>query len=172
MASPNNHSQEPPSPPAVPTHSTISRVYDFEVPQPTIQQVGDSPAQLSFDATVRSSPVPQSCYSDTRSSSTSTNDKPLSICRMLIFGTMYYSIANKLEWRCKYCSKRYILNGGTRLIKIHLKSDHDISELSVRQERSLKRQLSIQDALITAISNPQKRRRFSGELIRVNIGIK
>jgi hypothetical protein len=91
---------------------------------------------------------------------------------MLIFGTMYYSIANKLEWRCKYCSKRYILNGGTRLIKIHLKSDHDISELSVRQERSLKRQLSIQDALITAISNPQKRRRFSGELIRVNIGIK
>jgi hypothetical protein len=52
MASPDNHSQEPLSPPAIPTHSTISRVYAFEVPQPTIEQDGDSPAQPSFDATV------------------------------------------------------------------------------------------------------------------------
>jgi hypothetical protein len=36
-------------------------------------------------------------------------------------GTKYYSITNKLEWRCKYCSKRYTLNGGTRLIKVHIK---------------------------------------------------
>ena len=50
-------------------------------------------------------------------------------------GTKYYSSTNKLEWRCKYCSKRYTLNGGTRLIKVHLKADHDISELSTRQEQ-------------------------------------
>jgi hypothetical protein len=86
-------------------------------------------------------------------------------------GTKYYSTTNKLEWRCKYCSKRYAINGGTRLIKVHLKVDHDISELSTRQERSIKRQISIQDALITATSNPQKRRRLGGKLIIINISI-
>ena len=84
-------------------------------------------------------------------------------------GTKYFSTTNKLEWRCKYCSKKYAVNGGTRLIKVHLKADHDVSELSARQERSIKRQLSIQDALITATSNPQKRRRLgaSGKLISI-----
>jgi hypothetical protein len=78
--------------------------------------------------------------------------------------TKYYGTTNKLEWRCKYCSKRYTINGGTRLIKAHLKADHSISELSIRQERSVKRQILIQDALITATSNPQKRRRLGGNL--------
>jgi hypothetical protein len=69
-------------------------------------------------------------------------------------GTKYYSTTNKLEWRCKYCTKRYVVNGGTRLIKVYLKVDHNISELLVRQERSIKRQLLIQDTLITTTSNP------------------
>src|ERR1700742_467834 len=87
-------------------------------------------------------------------------------------GTKYYSSINKLEWRCKYCSKRYALNSGTRLIKVHLKADHDISELSIRQERSIKRQLSIQDALITTTSKPQKRYRLSGKLISIKLNSK
>jgi hypothetical protein len=58
------------------------------------------------------------------------------------------------------------------LIKVHLKADHDISELLTRQERSIKRQISIQDALVTATSNPQKRRCLSGKLIGIKISIK
>ena len=79
-------------------------------------------------------------------------------------GTEYYNTTNRLEWRCKYCSKRYTINGGTRLIKAHLRIDHSIGELSVRQERSVKRQMLLQDALITATMNPQKRRRLGGSL--------
>ena len=74
--------------------------------------------------------------------------------------TQYFSTANKLEWRCKYCSKAYLLNGGTRLIKRHLQANHNISELSLRQERARKRQMSIEDSLMTATANPQKRRCF------------
>ena len=180
MASLDNASRQPSSPPALPTLSTISQFYDFEVPQLTVEQDEYSPTQSSFNTTIGSSPTPQSSCSDTQSSSASANDKPLRNRTCWVYkhmpdidiGTKYYSITNKLEWRCKYCSKRYTLNGGTRLIKVHLKSDHDISELSVRQERSIKRQLSIQDALITAISNPQKRRRLTGKLISIKISIK
>jgi hypothetical protein len=78
-------------------------------------------------------------------------------------GTKYYNTTNKLEWRCRYCTKRYTINGGTRLIKLYLKSTHDISELSARQERSIKRQMSITDSLAAATSNPQKRRRLRGK---------
>lgn len=78
-------------------------------------------------------------------------------------GTKYYNTTNKLEWRCRYCTKRYTINGGTRLIKLHLKSAHDISERSARQERSIKRQMSIEDGLAAATSNPQKRRRLGGK---------
>jgi hypothetical protein len=35
--------------------------------------------------------------------------------------TKYWSKINgQLEWRCKYCPKRYALNGGTRCMKSHL----------------------------------------------------
>jgi hypothetical protein len=71
-------------------------------------------------------------------------------------GTKYYSTTNK------YCSKRYTINGGTHLIKAHLKEHHSISELSICQERSGKMQISIQGALIAAASNPQKRRCLGG----------
>ena len=75
--------------------------------------------------------------------------------------TKYYSqTSNKLEWRCRYCSKRYSLNGGTRCIMSHLKATHDINQDSPRREKARKRQLSIEDALISGLSNPQKRRRL------------
>ena len=74
----------------------------------------------------------------------------------------YFSSTNKLEWRFKYCTTKYLLNGGTRLIKAHLEVSHTISELSLRQDRSRKRQMSIEDSLITATANPQKRRCFKG----------
>jgi hypothetical protein len=74
--------------------------------------------------------------------------------------TQYFSAANRLEWRCKYCSKRYLLNGGTRLIKVHLQANHNISELSLRQERARKRQISIEGSLLSATANPQTRRCF------------
>lgn len=75
--------------------------------------------------------------------------------------TKYYSqISNKLEWRCRYCPKRYSLNGGTRCIMSHLNATHDINQRSPREERAKKRQLSIEDALTSGLSNPQKRRRL------------
>lgn len=75
--------------------------------------------------------------------------------------TKYFNSTKKPEWRCRYCSKRYAINGGTRLIKVHLTASHGISELSSCQERANKRQTTIEDALVTALANPQKRRRLS-----------
>ena len=87
--------------------------------------------------------------------------------------TKYYSTTNKLEQRYKYCTKRYIVNRGTHLIKRYLKVDHNISKLLTRQERLIKRQILIHDTLITTTSNPQKRRRLRGKLIiSIKISIK
>ena len=68
--------------------------------------------------------------------------------------TKYFNSSNWLEWRCRYYSKRYAINGGTRVIKLHLTGTHSNSKLSLRQERANKRQLSIENALITATNNP------------------
>ena len=174
----DDYSQQPLSPPTLPS---LPYFDDFENPQyiyeypPAQYLMSTAPSpQSSFDTTIQSSPTPES--------STSTDNKPLRNRTCWVYkhmpdidtGTKYYSTTNKLEWRCKYCTKRYVVNGGTRLIKVHLKADHNISELSVRQERSIKRQFSIQDALITATSNPQKRRRLgaSGKLISIKDSIK
>ena len=67
---------------------------------------------------------------------------------------------NKLEWRCKYCPKKYTVNGGTRCIKAHLKYSHEVTELSPRTEKAQKRQRSIKEAMVTGNRNPQKRRFF------------
>ena len=131
-----------------------------------------SPQSSLHNTTIPSSPSPQSSCSNTQSSSTFTESKPLRNRTCWVYKhmpdpdirTKYYSTTSKLEWRCKYCSKRYTINRGTRLIKSHLHADHGISELSIQQERSVKRQMSIQDVLVTATSNPQKRRRLRGNL--------
>jgi BED zinc finger len=70
----------------------------------------------------------------------------------------YHPTTAKLEWRCRYCSKRYALNGGTRLMKQHLIAAHEISESSPRQQRVLKRQRTIEEAIISGQTNPRKRR--------------
>ena len=163
MASSTNSSQPPSSPP----FPILLYLDDFEIPQHIYE---DPSTQSSYNTTIQSSPLPESSPS---------NNKPLRNRTCWVYkhmpdidiGTKYYSTSNKVEWRCKYCSKRYAINGGTRLIKAHLKADHNISELSVRQERSKKRQLSIQDTLITATSNPQKRRHLNGKWISIKISI-
>jgi ribosomal protein L35 len=72
--------------------------------------------------------------------------------------TLYYHpITRKLEWRCKYCSKRYTINGGTRLIKQHLITAHEILERSPRQERIIKRQRTIEEAITFGEKHPRKR---------------
>lgn len=171
MASFDNYSQQPSSPALLPA---LSQLYELEAPQP-FERDEYSPTQSS----IQSSPSPQSSCSNTLSSSTFTHDKPFRNRSCWVYkhmpdgdvGTKYYSPTNKLEWRCKYCSKRYTLNGGTRLIKLHLTTDHNISELSTRQEQSIKRQISIHDALITATSNPRKRRCLGGKLVTIKIGV-
>jgi hypothetical protein len=178
MMSLDDYSQRPSGPPNL---SALLHFDDFEVPQyineysPTPYLISTTPSpQSPYNTTPLSSPAPQSSCSNIQSSpSSSTDNAPLRNRTCWVYkhmpdidiGTKYYSTTNKLEWRCKYCTKRYAINGGTRLIKGHLKVDHNISELSTRQERSIKRQISIQNALITATSNPQKRRRLGGRLI-------
>jgi hypothetical protein len=72
--------------------------------------------------------------------------------------TLYYHPTTaKLEWRCKYCLKRYTLNGGTSIMKQHLKLVHGILESSPRQERLLKRQRTIEEAITFGEKHPRKR---------------
>jgi hypothetical protein len=73
--------------------------------------------------------------------------------------TLYYHPnTRKVEWRCKYCPKKYAINGGTRLIKQHLAASYEISESSPRQARVLQRQRTIEEAIIFGQNNPRKRR--------------
>jgi hypothetical protein len=54
--------------------------------------------------------------------------------------TKYFnSRTRKLKWRCGYCPKRYALNGGTRIIKLHLSSCHQIIDRSRRVLTNKKR---------------------------------
>jgi hypothetical protein len=64
----------------------------------------------------------------------------------------------KLEWRCRYCVKRYALNGGTRVIKLHLVSAHDISESSPREEHIIHAREQLKKPLALEKGNPRKRR--------------
>jgi hypothetical protein len=78
--------------------------------------------------------------------------------------TLYYHPATgKLEWRCKYCPKTYNLNGRTSILKQHLKSAHTISESSPRQERLIKRQRTIEEAITFGEKHPRKRQRIASD---------
>jgi hypothetical protein len=77
--------------------------------------------------------------------------------------TKYYNWkTGSLEWRCQYCPKKYALNGGTRILKAHLRSTHGINDQSPREITHQKRQLSIEETLNTAEQHPRLRRRLNG----------
>ena len=61
----------------------------------------------------------------------------------------------KLEWRCKYCQKDYILNGGTRNIVNHLQW-YRLHENSPQEEKILNIQLNISNAISLATENSFK----------------
>ena len=69
----------------------------------------------------------------------------------------YFNASGKEQWRCKYCSKAYSMNGGTRIVVKHLQESHNVKESSPREVRSAKRQMSIE----ASICQPQKRRRLT-----------
>jgi hypothetical protein len=73
----------------------------------------------------------------------------------------YTNRAGKEEWRCKYCSKSYCTNGGTRIIQNHLQSSHHLEESSSREILLKKRQVSIEDALTQAGESRVTRRRLT-----------
>jgi hypothetical protein len=80
--------------------------------------------------------------------------------------TKYGSKINgQLEWRCKYCPKRYALNGGTRCMKSHLQACHDIDHDSPRAERVEKRQRSIEEAIAYRAESTTKRRRLENTTV-------
>jgi hypothetical protein len=72
--------------------------------------------------------------------------------------TLYYHpTTTKLEWRCKYCPKKYAINSSTRLIKQHLITAHEISEGSSCQEHLIKCQRTIEDTITFGEKYPRKR---------------
>jgi hypothetical protein len=72
-----------------------------------------------------------------------------------------YFHKGKEEWRCKYCSKAYSTNGGTRVIQRHLFEKHTKSEKSSRENISAKRQQSIEHALELSQDQSFKRRKLN-----------
>jgi hypothetical protein len=84
--------------------------------------------------------------------------------------TKYFNLANgRMEWRCKYCPKKYLLNGGTRCPKVHLRAIHLIDEKSPRDNKVKKRQLSMEDSITMAKKYPHSRRRLSEEASGLSI---
>jgi hypothetical protein len=45
--------------------------------------------------------------------------------------TRYQSIDGRDEWRCRYCSRRYLIDGGTAIITNHLISIHSLQEENI-----------------------------------------
>ena len=74
--------------------------------------------------------------------------------------TYWHYRTRKPEWRCRYCNKHYALNGGTRIIKAHLKGSHSITDQSPREVTTKKRQLSLEDAMAAAQEHPRIRRKL------------
>src|SRR6266536_1256669 len=76
--------------------------------------------------------------------------------------TKYYNPKTKaLEWRCKYCPKRYSLSGRTRIIMAYLLNKHEISDRTYREITTTKRQLSIKESITTREQHPRLRRRLN-----------
>ena len=54
--------------------------------------------------------------------------------------TKYFNQINRrVEWRYKYCPKRYILNRGTCYLKAHLYNIYLINKTSPREDKTRKR---------------------------------
>jgi hypothetical protein len=78
--------------------------------------------------------------------------------------TKYINQTNrKIEWRYKYCSKKYLLNSGTRCLKAHLRTIHLIYKTSPRDNKTKKRQLLIKDLITMAKKHSHSCRRLSEE---------
>jgi hypothetical protein len=84
--------------------------------------------------------------------------------------TKYFNLTNgRMEWRCKYCPKKYLLNGGTRCPKVHLRVIHSIDEKTSRDNKTGKRQLSMEESVAMAKKHPHGRRRLSEEASGLSI---
>ncbi len=92
--------------------------------------------------------------------------------------TKYYNEDNVLEWRYKYYTTKYALNGGTHAITVHLTTGtkqvlgHGLEAESLRLERAKNQQATIQAAMVQATEHPKKCRRIgdsSRESLNPNI---
>ena len=55
-----------------------------------------------------------------------------------------------LEWRCRYCHKKYALNRGTRILKSYLRALYGITDKSSREITTQKRQLLLEESIAIA----------------------
>ena len=73
----------------------------------------------------------------------------------------YFSTRGKEEQRCKYCSKAYSTNRGTRVIQRHLLKKYTKTKKSSRENISAKRQRSIKHALKLSKNQSFKRQKLN-----------
>ncbi|KAF7915839.1 uncharacterized protein EAE98_010919 [Botrytis deweyae] len=73
--------------------------------------------------------------------------------------TIYLDNRGKVQWRCHYCKQKYLESDGTRIIAVHLRIYHSISEASPREERRERVQATIQQAIQNASKSAGFKRR-------------
>lgn len=73
----------------------------------------------------------------------------------------YYvnEMSGKGEWRCRYCTKTYLLSGSTSGPGGHLEEVHALPRDSPRTTKAANITYSLETAFAQAAANPQKRRR-------------
>jgi hypothetical protein len=83
--------------------------------------------------------------------------------------TKYQSDDGRDEWRCRYCSQSYLVDGGTAIITSHLTTKHGLEAESTRDQQVKNQQRTINEAFREAENYPQKKRklyhRTNGDLI-------
>jgi hypothetical protein len=75
--------------------------------------------------------------------------------------TIFKNQKGEKEWRCRYCMTDYQLSGGTSNIEKHLSKIHELFEDSPKDKRAKNQQIVLDQAMASAESNPQKRRRLN-----------
>lgn len=74
--------------------------------------------------------------------------------------TRYRTVDGRDEWRCRYCSHKYLIDGGTTIITTHLTSKHGLHAESVRDQQVKNQQRTIDEAFREAENRPQKKRKL------------
>jgi hypothetical protein len=62
---------------------------------------------------------------------------------------VFYNVAGKEEWRCRFCLQNYQISGGTGTIRAHLDT-HNIKKESSTDAKAKNVQIAIEEAIESA----------------------